>query len=50
MTKDEYVDHEVRIRLMEQMVHRVDNKMNTGLMLIIGSILTPIALKWFGWV
>lgn len=50
MTNEHYVDHEVRIRLLEKSIEGVDNKMNVGLTLIVVSIIAPILLKWLGWV
>ncbi len=47
--KDEdYIDHEIRIRMLEKLFERLEHKMNLSLTLIVGSILAPILLKWGG--
>jgi len=50
MKEESYIDHEVRIRLLEKLTEKIDHKMNVSLTLIIGSIITPVLLKWVGWV
>lgn len=47
---EHYVDHEVRIRILEHLSKQINNKMNVALTLIIGSIVLPVGLKWLGWV
>lgn len=44
-----YINHEVRIQLLERMMSKVDNKMSVALTLILSSIILPIILKWLGW-
>ena len=52
MTADNehYIDHEVRIRILEHLAGQINNKMNIGLTLIAGSLVIPVILKWLGWV
>jgi hypothetical protein len=45
---EHYIDHEVRIRLLEQLASQINMKMNVILILIAGYVL-PVALKWLGW-
>lgn len=47
---EHYIDHEVRIRLLEHLAKQINNKMNVGLTLIAGSLVIPVILKWLGWV
>lgn len=47
---ENYIDHEVRIRLLEHLAKQINNKMNVGLTLIAGSLVIPVFLKWLGWV
>lgn len=47
---EHYIDHEVRIRLLEHLASTINNKMNVGLTLIAGSLVIPVVLKWLGWV
>lgn len=46
---EHYIDHEVRIRLLEHLAKQINNKMNIGLTLIAGSLVIPVVLKWLGW-
>lgn len=47
---EHYIDHEVRIRLLEHLASQINTKMNVGLTLIVGSLILPVVLKWLGWV
>lgn len=47
---EHYIDHEVRIRILEHLAAQINNKMNIGLTLIAGSLVIPVVLKWLGWV
>lgn len=47
---EHYIDHEVRIRLLEHLARQINNKMNVGLTLIAGSLVIPVIIKWLGWV
>lgn len=49
-SQDKHVDHEVRIRLLETFVKKIDSKMSISMSLIIGSILLPVFFKIIGWV
>ena len=46
---EHYIDHEVRIRLLEHLAKQINNKMNIGLTLIAGSLVIPMVLKFLGW-
>ena len=53
MTKnidEHYIDHEVRIRVLEHLAKQINNKMNLALSMIAGSLVLPIILKLLGWV
>ena len=45
-----YVDHEVRIRLLEELLTRVDHKLNWMISLVIGSIIIPVLLRSTGFI
>jgi len=45
-----YIDHEVRIRVLEHLAKQINNKMNLALSMIAGSLVLPIILKLLGWV
>ena len=45
-----YIDHEVRLRFIENMSEQINNKLNIGLSLIAGSLVIPVFLKWIGWI
>ncbi len=47
---ENYIDHEVRIRILEHLAAQINSKMNVGLTLIAGSLVIPVILKWLGWV
>ena len=47
MTKDEYIDHEVRLRMLERLYEKLDIKMNAIITIAITGLLLPIILKYF---
>ncbi len=46
MDTKEYIDHEVRLRMLEDITVQINSKMNTGLMLLISGILIPLLVHW----
>jgi tetrahydromethanopterin S-methyltransferase subunit G len=55
MSQDEYIDHEVRLRLhdhkfnaLEKRLDKMDNKINWSLGLLISGLLIPLILKYLG--
>lgn len=48
MTKDEYVEHEVRLRMLEQTCKQLNTKMNTLIMLALTSLILPALYKYIG--
>lgn len=46
MTKDEYIEHEVKLRLHDEKFRILENKMNTIIALVIGSWFVPILLHF----
>ena len=50
MDGEHYIDHEVRIRILEHLAAQINNKMNICLTLIVGSLFIPVVLKFVGWV
>lgn len=48
-TQENYVDHEVRIRMLEILSKKINMKMNAGLGLILSGVLIPIILKKYGY-
>lgn len=49
MTNHEYIDHELRIRLLEKSINSIDEKMSLAIKLLVTSIIIPLTLKYFGW-
>jgi hypothetical protein len=49
-THEKHVDHEVRIRLLENFVRKIDSKITIAMSLIVGSIILPVFFKIIGWV
>jgi hypothetical protein len=47
-TQENYIDHEVRIRMLEILNKKINLKMNAGLGLILSGIVVPILLKHWG--
>ena len=45
---EHYIDHEVRIRILEHLANQINNKMNVALTLIAGTLVIPVILKWLG--
>ncbi len=50
MINDYYIDHEVRIRVLEHLAKQINSKMNIAISMIAGSLILPIILKFLGWV
>ncbi len=48
MTQEEYIDHEVRIRLQEHLIKSLNYKMNALITIAITGILMPLVLNHFG--
>lgn len=48
MTKDEYIDHEVRIRIQERLSHEINVKLNALIGVAITAVLIPVVLKMWG--
>lgn len=46
MDKEAQIDHELRIRMLEELTKRIDSKMNTALMLLISGVLVPLLIKY----
>lgn len=46
-SKEHYVDHEVRIRMLERLSHQLNSKMNAMITIAITAVLIPLALKYF---
>lgn len=45
MDKD-VTDHEIRIRMLEELTKRINHKMNTALMLLISGVILPLLIKY----
>ena len=48
MSKEEYIEHEVKLRLHDHKFKLLDNKLNFILGLIITNLILPTVLKHFG--
>lgn len=44
MNQEQYIDHEVRMRVTEELIKRIDTKMNLMIGLLIGSVVIPVFL------
>jgi hypothetical protein len=45
---EQYVEHEVRIRVMEELSKRMDNKLNIIIGLFVSSLIVPVLLHSIG--
>lgn len=48
MTNEEYVDHEVRIRMMEHLSKQMNGKLNAIITIAVTGFLLPTILKYLG--
>ena len=46
MTEDEYIDHEVRIKMLEQTCKQLNTKMNALITIAITGFILPIVIKF----
>jgi|CXWK01.1.fsa_nt_gi hypothetical protein len=46
MTKDEYIDHELRIRMMEHLYKSMNSKMNALITIAITGLIIPVLMKY----
>ncbi len=47
MSKDEYIDHEVRIRVLDYQYKSVNYKLNALITIVITGFLMPMVFKYF---
>ena len=45
MNKEDYIDHEVRIRIQERLYQEINTKLNALIGIAITAVLIPVALK-----
>lgn len=48
MNKDEYIDHELRIRVLEHLSKSMNYKLNALITIAITGFAMPMLLKYFG--
>lgn len=48
MTNDEYINHELRLQMLEKVTQQINSKMNTALMLLITAVIIPMISKYLG--
>lgn len=48
MTKDEYIDHELRIRMLEHLGRVMNYKLNALITIAITGFAMPMLVKYFG--
>ena len=48
MTKDEYIDHELRIRILEHLSKSMNYKLNALITIAITGLAMPMILKYLG--
>lgn len=48
MNKEEYIDHELRIRMLEILSKQMNKKMNALITIAITGFAMPMLLKYFG--
>lgn len=46
MTKDEYIDHELRIRLLEHLSKSMNHKLNALITIAITGLIIPVLMKY----
>lgn len=46
MDRDDQIDHEIRIRMLEELTKQINTKMNTALMLLLSGVLIPLLMKY----
>ena len=46
MTKDEYIDHELRIRMLEHLSKSINNKMNALITIAVTGLFIPVLMKY----
>ena len=46
--KEQYIDHEIRIRLMEHLSKQMNNKLNALITIAITGFLLPMVIKYIG--
>lgn len=46
MNKDEYIDHELRIRMMEILYKSMNSKMNALITIAVTSLIIPVVMKY----
>ncbi len=46
MTKDEYIDHELRIRILEHLSKQLNSKMNALITIAITGLFIPVLMKY----
>jgi hypothetical protein len=49
MNKDEFIDHELRIRMLEIIGKQTVSRLNTLITIAITGFIMPVILKHFGW-
>lgn len=48
MNKEEYIDHELRIRMLEHLSRQMNQKLNALITIAITGFILPLLLKNFG--
>lgn len=48
MTKDEYIDHELRIRMLEHVGKQTVTRLNALITIAVTGFAMPMLLKYFG--
>jgi hypothetical protein len=48
MTQENYIDHEVRIRMLEKLYGRMNSKLNGLILIAITGVIIPVLLKRYG--
>jgi hypothetical protein len=48
MNTEEFIDHELRIRMLEIQLKQMNNKKNAALSIAITGFAVPMILKYFG--
>jgi hypothetical protein len=48
MQNSDFIDHEIRLRMLEKLTQQINTKMNTALMLLLSGVLIPIIMKYLG--
>ncbi len=48
MNEDQFIDHEVRVRILERLSHEMNKKLNAIIGIVITGVVLPVVFKMWG--